>query len=442
MTNGLLKLIAGFTLGLALMAPVTHAQDFDGTGDGGDIELPPPPPTPPSRCVEYCGNGNVNPGYAARAHQQAAQRAEQQREYDNRMYQQEVTQSTTIFQRSLAAESSRNFVLAISLDEQKLAYDQQSRYADFDLARDRANIDIHKADLAWSEGNYATALAYMNHVDDKYLGTDNRRFIANLRKLIERQREMAEAQQEATAFVAQENADLQRQARESAAREDARLTQMADAQLQEFAATGSKLPPDVKALVLSRSSDGANVFGIKTNPDDPGLEAQDKVHVGDVNALDQAKRMNGSSQAGANAGSGEAAAATAGVTPNSGGGTTSTEGTTVPSTPGASLVLPDVVLQNKDYQAANAKLQGDQVKLDAIQHNIDVLQVQQAVASNAADRTSLQIEIYQMSGDLNQAKGQVKIDQNNVADAVTTIEGNAIMTGPKPASPAIKKDKR
>ena len=442
MSNGLLKLIAGLALGLALIAPLAHAQDFDGSGDGGDIEIPPPPPTPPSKCVEYCGNGTVNPGYAAWARQQAAQRAEQQREYDNRMYRQEVDRSNAIFQRAHNAESNHNFALAISLDEQKLAYDQQSRYADFDLAQDRANIDIDEANLAWSGGNYAAALAYMNHVDDRYLDAQNRRFIAYLQRLLEKQREMALARQESTTFVAQENSDLERQARENAAREDAMLNQKANAQLQKFAVNGGNLPPDVKAIMLSQSSDGTNAFGIRANPDNPGLEAQDKVHVGDVNALDQANRMNGSSQAGANAGSGEETAATAGVTPNSGGGTASTEGATTPLTPSASLVLPDVVLQNKDYQAANAKLQGDQAKLDAVQHNIDALQVQQAVAPSAAERSSLQIEIYQMSGDLNQAKGQVKIDQNKVADTVTTIEGNSIMIGPKPADPAIKQGKR
>lgn len=442
MTNGVLKAIVCLTLGLGLLAPLAHAQDFDGTGDGGDIEVPPPPPTPPSRCVEYCGNGTVNPGYAAWAHQQAAQRAEQQREFNQRMYRQEVTRSNSIFQRAHDAESSRNFALAISLDEQKLAFDEQARYANFDLGQDRANIDIDNANLASSDRNYAAALAYMNHIDDKYLAAQNRQFIANLQGLVEKQREMALAQQESAAFIAQRNTDLEGQARENAAREDAMLTQRADAQLQEFAANGSTLPPDVKALMLSGSPETTNTFGIKSTPDNPGLEAEGVVNVGDVNALNQAERMNGSSQAGAQSGSGEEAATSAGETPESGGGTASTVGIGAPSTPGATMVLPDQVLQNKDYQAVNAKLQGDQAKLDVIQHNIDALQVQQAVAQSAADRSALQIQIYQMSGDLNQAKGQVKIDQNKVADTVSTVEGSLIMIGPKPASPAIKKDTR
>ena len=446
MPRGVLKVIAGLTLGITLCAPLTQAQDFDGTGDGGDIQVPPPPPTPPSKCVGYCGNGNINPGYAAWAHQQAAQRAEQQREYDSRMYRQDVAQSDTIFHRSHDAETNHDYALAISLDEQKLAYDKQARYANFDLAQDRANIDIDKANLAWSEGNYAAALAYMNQVDDKYLGAQNRQFIAGLQRLVEKQREMALAQQESTAFVAQENTEMERQARENAAQEDAMLAQRATAKLQDFAENGDKLTPDVKALMLSQSSDGTRAFGIKSNSGNPGLEAADAVHVGDANALNQAERMNGSSRAGVGGASDEEAAAKADVTPSSGGGTASTEGTGVPPTPGATLVLPDVVLQNKDYQAANAKLQGDQAKLDAIQHTIDALQVQQAVAQTAADQSALQIKIYQMSGDLNQAKGQVKLDQNNVADTVTSIEeGSPIMIGPKPAKsakPASKEDKR
>lgn len=440
MASRALKVVAGLTLVLALVAPLAHAQDFDGTGDGGDIELPPPPPTPPARCVGYCGNGN--PGYAAWARQQAAQRAQQQREYDDRMYRQEVTQSNTLFQRTQAAESSHNFALAISLDEQKLAYDEQARYTNFDLARDRANIDIDRANLASWAGNYAAALAYMKSIDAKYLEAQNLRFIADLQRLVEKQREMALAQQESTAFVAQRNTELDRQARESAAREDAMLAQRANAQLQGFAKIGGKLTPGVKALVLSPSSDGANVFGIKSNPDNPGLEAADAVRVGDTNALNQAERMNGSSLAGAGSASDEEAAAIADVTPSSGGGAASTEGTTVPLTPGAILVLPDEVLQNKDYQAANSQLQGDQAKLDAIQHGIDALQVQQAVAQTATDQSALQIKISQMSGDLSQAKGQVKIDQDNVADIVTSIEGSPIMIGPKPAKPVSKEDKR
>lgn len=437
------KVVAGLTLVLALVAPLAHAQDFDGTGDGGDIELPPPPPTPPARCVGYCGGGTVNPGYAAWARQQAAQRAEQQREYASRMYRQEVTQSNTIFQRSQDAESNHEFALAISFDEQKLAYDEQARYTNFDLAHDRANIAIDRANLASSAGNYAAALAYMKSFDAKYLDAQDLRFIANLQRLVEKQREMALAQQESTAFVAQQNAELERQARENAAREDAMLAQRANAQLQDFAENGGKLTPEVKALVLSESSDGANVFGIKSNPDNPGLEAVDAVKVGNANALNQAERMNGSSLAGAGGGSNEEAAAIADVTPSSGGGTASNEGTHAPPTPGATLVLPDEVLQNKDYQAANTQLQGDQAKLDAIQHSIDALQVQQAVAQTAADQSALQIKIYQMSGDLNQAKGQVKIDQNNVADAITSIEeGSVIMIGPKAAKPASKEDKR
>ena len=263
MSNGALKVIVSLTLGLA---PLAHAQDFDGTGDGGDIEVPPPPPTPPSRCVEYCGNGNVNPGYAAWAHQQAAQRAEQQREYDQRMYRQEVTRSNSIFQRAHEAESSHDFALAISLDEQKLAYDEQAHYADFDPTQDRANIDIDKANLAWSAGNHAVALDYMNHVDDGHIDAQNRRFIAYLQGQVEKQRETALAQQESTAFVAQRNTDLERQARENAEREDAMLAQRANAQLQDSAANGGKLPPHVEALMLSASPEASNAFGIKSNP--------------------------------------------------------------------------------------------------------------------------------------------------------------------------------
>jgi hypothetical protein len=440
MPNGILKVIVGLTLWLGLFAPLAHAQDFDGTGDGGDIELPPPPPTPPGRCVGNCG-GNVNPGYAAWARQQAAQRAEQQREYDNWMYRKEVAQSNTIFQRSQAAESSNNFALAISLDEQKLAYDERSRYANFDLAQDRANIAIDRANLTSSAGNYAAALAYMTSFDAKYLDAQDLRFIANLQRLVEKQREMTLAQQESAAFVAQEYTELERQAHENAAREGAMLAERANAQLRDFAEKGGKLTPEVKALVLSRPSDGTQAFGIKTNPDNPGLEAANAVQVGDANALNQAERMNGSSLAGAGSASGEEAAANADVTPSSGGGVASTEGTGVLLTPGATLVLPDAVLQNKDYQAANAQLQGDQAKLDAIQHKIDALQVQQAVAQTAADQSALQIKISQMSGELNQANGQVKIDQNNVADVVTSIEGNPIMIKPKLTKPASKKDK-
>jgi hypothetical protein len=440
--SGVLKVVAILTLGLAQITPLAHAQDFDGTGDGGDIELPPPPPTPPAKCVGYCGNGTVNPGYAAWAREQAAQRAEQQREYDNRMYRQEVAQSNTIFQRSQAAETSHSFALAISLDEEKLAFDERSRYANFDLAQDRANIAIDRANLASSAGNYAAALAYMKSFDARYLDAQDLRFIANLQRLVEKQREMALAQQQSTAFVARQNTELERQARENAAREDAMLAERANAQLRDFAENGGRLTPEVKALVLSQPSDGTQAFGIKTNPDHPGLEAANAVQVGDANALNQAERMNGSSLAGAGSASGEEAAANADVTPSSGGGVASTEGTSVPLTPGATLVLPDAVLQNKDYQAANAQLQGDQAKLDAIQHKIDALQVQQAVAQTAADQSALQIKIYQMSGDLNQAKGQVKIDQNNVADVVTSIEGSPIMIGPKSAKPASKEDQR
>lgn len=442
MPTGVFKVIVSMTLGLALCAPLAHAQDFDGAGDGGDIELPPPPPTPPATCVGYCGNGTVNPGYAAWARQQAAQRAEQQREYDNRMYRNEVTQSNAIFQRAQDAESNHDYALAISLDEQKLAFDERSRYSNFDLAQDRANIAIDRANLASSAGNYAAALAYMTSFDASYLGAQDLRFIASLRRLVEKQREMALAQQESSAFVAQEHARLERQARENAAREDATLAQRANAQLQDFAANGSQLSPDVKSLTLSQSSFGTEAFGIKSIPDNPGLEAADAVHVGDANALNQAKRMNGSSLAGARSESGEGAAANADLTPSSGGGNASTKGTDVPLTPGATLVLPDAVLQNKDYQAANAKLQGDQAKLDAIQHTIDALQIQQATAQTATDQSAVQIKIYQMSADLNQAKGQVKIDQNNVEETVSSIEGSPIMIGPKPTKPASKTDKR
>lgn len=274
MSNGALQVIVCLTLGVGLLAPLAHAQDFDGTG-GGDIEVPPPPPTPPSRCVEYCGSVTVNPGYAAWARQQAAQRAEQQREYDQRMHRQEATLSNSIFQRAHDAESSRNFALAISLDEQKLAFDARARYTNFDLGQDRANIDIDNANLASSEGNYAAALAFMNHIDDQYLGAQNRQFIANLQRLVEKQREMALARQESTAFVAQRNTDLENQARESAAREEAMLTRRADARLQEFAANGGALPPDVKALMLSDARATTNIFGIKPNPDNPGIGGQE-----------------------------------------------------------------------------------------------------------------------------------------------------------------------
>ncbi|MDA8382555.1 MAG: hypothetical protein M0037_05725 [Betaproteobacteria bacterium] len=428
MSNGVLKTIAivGLTYWLGLMAPVAHAVDFDGTGDGGDIELPPAPPTPPATCVGNCGGGYVNPAYAAAMRAMAAQRAEQQREYEERMYHQEVSQANTIYQQSHEAELDHNYTLAIQLDEQQLNYEENAKYTNFHLGRVRANINIDKADLASSEGNYAAALAYMNDIDDGYLNEADRQFIVRLKEVIEKQREMALAQQESTAFVAQENADLARQARENAAQEEALATERANAQLQEFDSVGNKLPPSVKALTLSSVAITTNAFGIKSNPDKPGLEARSQVTAGDTGAMDQAKRMLGSSQAAVGNASNEDAAANASVTADSGGGTEATVAAP-PSTPTA---LPESVLENKDYQAAAAKLQSDQSKQDAIQHTIDQLQIQQAAAQNDADKSTIQIQIYKMSGELSQAKGQVKIDQNAVDDVVKVIEGSPIM---KPA---------
>lgn len=421
MANALSKVIVGLMLGLGLAVPPAHAQDFDGTGAGGDIELPPPPPTPHGECVGNCGGAPINPGYAAMARQRAEQQAAQQREYEDKMYRQEMAQANTIYQQSHQAELNHDYALAIQFDEQQLYFEEHARYTNFHLGRVRANIDIDKANLASTEGNYAAALACMNDIDDDYLDESDRQFIVNLKRVIERQREMAEAQRESTAFVAQRSTDLERQARETAERENAMLTRRADTQLREFAANGGKLPPGVKALSLSGVAAQTDAFGIRSSAGSAGLEPMDAVNVGGTGALDQAERMNGSSTEASQSASPEDAAANAGVTPQSGGGTASTEGIAAPATPGTATVLPDYVLQNKDYQAANAKLQSDQVKLDAIQHAVDQLQVKQAVAQSDTDRSTLQIQIYQMSGDLNQAKGQVKLDEDGVDNAVKTI---------------------
>ena len=418
MSNALPKVIVG--LMLALMAPLVHAQDFDGTGAGGDIELPPPPPTPHGECVGNCGGASVNPAYAAAMARQRAEQQAQQRAYEDKMHRQEVAHASAIYQQANQAELNHEYALAIQLDEQELYFAEHARYTNFDLGRIRANINIDNADLASTEGNYAAALAYMNDIDDHYLDESNRRFIAYLKGVIERQRETAEARQESTAFVAQRNTDLERQAREAAAREDAMLTQRADTRLQQFAANGGKLPPEVRALSLS-SAGQTDAFGIRSSVGNTGLEASGAVSVGDAGALHQAERMNGSSTEASQSASPEDAAANAGVTPESGGGTASTEGIAAPAAPGATTVLPGYVLQNKAYQAANAKLQSDQGNLDAIQHAIDEVQVRQAVAQSDADRSALQIQLYQMSGDLNQAKGQVKLDQDDVDNTVKTI---------------------
>ena len=42
MSNAMLKVIAALAPGLCLIAPLAHAQDFDGAGEGGDMALPPP----------------------------------------------------------------------------------------------------------------------------------------------------------------------------------------------------------------------------------------------------------------------------------------------------------------------------------------------------------------------------------------------------------------
>ena len=428
MSNALPKLIVGLIL--ALLAPLVHAQDFDGTGGGGDIELPPPPPTPHGECVGNCGGPVVNPAYAAAMARQRAEQQAQQRAYDDRMHRQEVAQDKAIYQQAHQAELYHDYALAIQHDEQELYFAEHAKYTNFDLGRIRANTNIDKADLASSEGNYAAALTYMNDIDDDYLDSADRRFIANLKRVIEKQREMAEAREESTAFVSQKNTALDRQAREAAAQEDAMLTRRADTQLQQFAANGGKLPPEVRTLGLS-SVPQTNAFGINSSAGNAGLEASGAVSVGDADALHQAERMNGSSAEASQSVSPEDAAANAGVTPESGGGTASTAGIAAPGTPGATTVLPDYVLKNKAYQAANAKLQSDQAYLDAIQHTIEEVQVRQAVAQSDADRSALQIQLYQMSGDLNQAKGRVKLDQDNVDNTVKVIEGSPIMVPAK-----------
>lgn len=376
---------------------------------------------------------HVNPGYEAWLRQQAARRAEQQRQYENKMYHQELAQANAIYQQAHEAELNHNYALAIQLDEEQLNYEENAKYTNFQLGRVRANIDIDKADLASSERNYAAALAYMNDIDDNNLNEAQRQFILQLKGLIEKQRETLLAQQASTGFVANENIKLDQDATTNAALEDALATKRANAQLQEFNSVGNKLPQGIKALGLTDVPGTTNAFGIKSNIDNPGLEAKTQVTVGNTDAMDQAKRMLGSSQAAAGSTSNEGAAANAGVTADSGGGTEATVALP-PSTPTA---LPESVLENKDYQAAAAKLKSDQAKLDAIQSTIDQLQARQAATQSDADRSDLQAKIYQMSGDLSQAKSQVKLDQDNADNTIKIITEYVVDTPAKVQGKAV-----
>jgi hypothetical protein len=181
----------------------------------------------------------------------------------------------------------------------------------------------------------------------------------------------------------------------------------------------------------------STAFGIKSNPDDPGLTPADQVVPGtNTKASGQARAAGATSTVGAAAGSVETGSVDAGKTFDQGGGKPS-DGPALDfgkPQPSALAQLPpetrEKVLKDANYARLETEKATAQVQWSEAQKKLNALSQQAEAATDPKTRSDLQIQISNQTQVRDKAFGTVKTDDAKQKEIIRSYGAPIIVDAP------------